>query len=182
MTDTVLNPVQEPVSRKVPEQPRAPRLSTLDGKVLGLRSNRTLNADKVLELVLAQLQRTSSFSVIRGSYNGSTIMAPAAWDIAADCDAVFLATGDCGSCSTSGLGNAIELEKRGIPALLISTAPFFEALRTTATMRGMPTIGWAVVDHPIGALSDDELAGRALSAAGQFREIILDGAPVSATA
>ena len=76
----------------------------------------------------------------------------------------MLANGDCGACSTSGIVNAIELEKRGIPALLVGTPPFLEAVKASAEMRGMPGIQWALVDHPIARLRR-RLRARAVVAA-----------------
>jgi hypothetical protein len=170
MPIVVLNPVQEAV---VTGHALAPRLATLTGKTIGFYNNEKLNAAHLLEFVRAELEKDWRFNVVRGVYNPGRIMAPEEWgpDIGA-CDAVILANGDCGACSTSGISNAIELEKRGIPTLLISTTPFFEAVKISAQLRGMPQIRWAVVDHPIGSLSQDELKTRAMLAASQIADLI----------
>ena len=99
------------------------------------------------------------------------------------CDAVILANGDCGACSSSGIQNVIELEKRGIPTLLVSTPPFLGACQAMKSMGGMPDLQWAVVEHPICSISDDELRARAVSAVEQFQSIILQrqDAPASGT-
>jgi hypothetical protein len=172
MSIVVLNPVQEAV---VTGHGLAPRLGTLTGKTVGLYNNEKLNAANLLELVRAELEKNWSFKIVHGVYNPGRIMAPEEWgpDIGA-CDVVILANGDCGACSTSGISNAIELEKRGIPTLLISTKPFFEAVRISAQLRGMPQIRWAVVDHPIGSLGEDELKKRAAVAVGQIADLILE--------
>jgi butyrate kinase len=67
----------------------------------------------------------------------------------------------------------MELEKRGIPCLLISTTPFTDAVATMARLGGMPDIRWAIVDHPLGSLAEAELRARAVEAARQFREIMI---------
>jgi hypothetical protein len=46
-------------------------------------------------------------------------------------------------------------------------------------MRGMPGIQWALVDHPIARLDEETLRTRAVEAARQFHDIILQ--PVAAT-
>jgi hypothetical protein len=174
MAIIVLDPVQEPLAEDSSRGiPLAPRLDTLDGKTLGLWNNDKLNAAKLLELIRVELEKRYSFAVVRGLYDPGNLMPQEAWGAVLSCDAVILANGDCGACSTSGIVNAIELEKRGIPTLLVSTSPFTEAVQTSATLRGMPSIRWAVVDHPVASLGEDELRRRAVAAANQFPDLIL---------
>ena len=42
-----------------------------------------------------------------------------------------------------------------------------------ARLRGMPEIGWGIVEHPIGSAKPAELAARAKVAAEDFMRIIL---------
>jgi hypothetical protein len=168
----VLDPVQRPIAAEE-AAPVSPRLDTLDGKVLGLWNNEKMNAANLLELIRAELERTYSFEVLRGTYDSGNLMPEDGWGDVDRCDAVVLANGDCGACSTSGIVNGIELERRGIPALLVSTEPFVQAVRTSAALRGMPDIPWAVVEHPVASLDQDRLRTRAVSAARQFEELML---------
>jgi hypothetical protein len=169
----ILDPVQEPVDTVF--QP-APRLSTLNGKILGLYSNNKLNSVRLMELIAQELARDYDFTVRPGAYFAFRLMEDHEWSGIADCDAVILANGDCGACSSSGIANAIDLEKRGIPCLLVSTPPFSDAVRIMADVCGMKDARWAIVDHPIGSVGEDALRERARSAARQFREIILSDA------
>ena len=177
----ILSPIQETV---VPSARLAPRLETLAGKTVGLYSNKKLNADALLAMVAENLATLGSFSVRHGIYPPERMYSPEEWDDVETCDVVILANGDCGACSSSGLANAIELEKRGIPAFLISTPPFTEALNTMARLRGMDEIKWGIVEHPIGSALEPELRARARDAAAQFAKIMLgpggQGAAVSA--
>jgi hypothetical protein len=50
-----------------------------------------------------------------------------------------------------------------------------------ASMSGMPELKWAVVNHPIGSVSDDELTSRAHAAVDQVRAIVLSRSDASAT-
>ena len=170
MPISVLDPVQEAVVARVAP---APRLSTLAGKTLGLYSNGKINANRLLELTEVELRKQFSFTVQWGTYDPANLMEEHAWVDIDKCDAIILTNGDCGACSSSGIANAIELEKRGIPTLLISTPPFFEAVKTLSELRGMPTVKWAVVDHPIASIGDNDLQARARSVAKQFLDIIL---------
>lgn len=170
----VLDPVQAPLA----DQPGAtlapaPRLSTLSGKTLGLWSNQKLNATKLLEMMRIELAKQFAFEVRSGIYDPGNLMQVDGWGAVDECDAVILANGDCGACSTSGIVNAIELEKRGIPTLLVSTPPFLEAVKMSAKLRGMPDIRWAVVDHPVAMLDATALQARALDATKQFFELML---------
>lgn len=170
MTIRMLDPVQEPVAEV--HRP-APRLATLDGKVLGLYANLKLNAVRLMELIAEDLARDFQFTIKTGEYFAFRLMEEHEWGDVAACDAVILANGDCGACSSSGIANAIDLEKRGIPCFLVSTPPFADAVRTMASVSGMGGIKWGVVDHPIGSVGEAELRERARVAAAQFRAIIL---------
>lgn len=166
----MLDPVQGPADVR---HTLAPRLATLGGKVLGLYNNSKLNSVRLLELIAEDLAAEYRFTVKLGQYSASNLMQDDEWGDVDGCDAVILANGDCGACSSSGIANAIALEKRGIPALLITTPPFVDAVGTMARHNGMDEMGWAVVSHPIGSVKEDELRIRARDAARQFREVIL---------
>lgn len=57
--------------------------------------------------------------------------------------------------------------------MLIATDKFDAACRTMARIGGIPEIQWAVVPHPLGSATDEELLDRAESAVEQFERIIL---------
>ncbi len=152
----------------------APRLGSLDGRTVGLWNNTKLNSVAMLEMIRAELEKRYKFFVVRGSYNPSRQMSDDEWGEVDRCDVVILANGDCGACSTSGIVNAIDLEKRGIPTMLVSTTPFKPAVTMTAAMNGMPSITWAVVEHPLASLGEDELLVRAAEAAEQFPALVLE--------
>jgi hypothetical protein len=167
----VCNPVQEAV---VDGGQLSPRLATLDGKTLGLFSNGKLNADELLTLIGDRLTaRYRVEAVVRGTYAVSRAMEPDEWGPVDECDAVVLAVGDCGSCSSSGMMNCVQLERRGIPAVLVSTPPFAGVCRAMAQLGGLPAIQWAIVEHPIGSLAVSELAQRADHAVAQFERIVI---------
>jgi hypothetical protein len=152
--------------------PLAPRLETLEGKTVGLWSNQKLNASRLLEFIREELAKDYNFSIVHGTYDPGRLMDDHEWGDLPSCDAVILANGDCGACSTSGIANAIEIEKRGIPAVLVSTTPFTDAVITTTGMSNMPSIEWAIVDHPIGSLDEESVRQRAQQAASQIPAVM----------
>jgi hypothetical protein len=55
----------------------------------------------------------------------------------------------------------VHLERRGIPAVGIATAPFTDEAIEQARLLGMPECRVVYVPHPVQLLTDDELAARA---------------------
>lgn len=68
--------------------------------------------------------------------------------------------------------DAVELERRGIPAVAICTEEFRHGGAAIAEMRGAPNYPFALVPHPLGVLDDEALAGRARVALPQVVEIL----------
>jgi hypothetical protein len=59
------------------------------------------------------------------------------------------------------LCDLVHLERRGIPAVGIATAPFADEAVAQARLLGMPDARMLYIPHPVQLLSDDELADRA---------------------
>ena len=88
----VLDPT---VSPAVERSGLAPRLDSLDGKVIGLYSNQKPNATRLLDLVGEQLgARYPLKGVVRGVYSASHGMRREEWVDIERCDAIVLANGD----------------------------------------------------------------------------------------
>ncbi len=73
----------------------APRLDTLDGKVIGLYGNEKLNAEKLLDMVKeVLLKRHSIKDFVRGVYSAGQVHTRDEWTDIDRCDAIFLTHGD----------------------------------------------------------------------------------------
>jgi hypothetical protein len=73
----------------------APRLTTLEGKRIGLWSNMKLNANELLACVEEELRsRHRIGEVVHGSYHPARVMRPDEWGAVDSCDAVILTHGD----------------------------------------------------------------------------------------
>jgi hypothetical protein len=59
------------------------------------------------------------------------------------------------------LYDLVHLERRGIPAVGVATAPFADEAIEQARRLGMPDCRMVYVPHPVQLLTDDELAARA---------------------
>jgi hypothetical protein len=59
------------------------------------------------------------------------------------------------------LCDLVHLERRGIPAVGIATAPFADEAVAQARLLGMPSARVVYLPHPVQLLSHAELAGRA---------------------
>jgi uracil-DNA glycosylase len=55
----------------------------------------------------------------------------------------------------------VHLERRGIPAVGIATAPFADEAIEQARRLGMPGARMVYIPHPVQLLTDDELDARA---------------------
>ncbi len=69
--------------------------------------------------------------------------------------------------------DAITFEQHEKPALAICTTPFQPTSRMIARTLSLPDFSFALVDHPIGSASEDELAARASAAYAQGVRILL---------
>jgi len=70
--------------------------------------------------------------------------------------------------------DGLELETRGVPAVVVCTEPFQSTAEAICSARGISGYDFAIVEHPIGCLTDSELSQR-VEAAQAAIEAILGG-------
>ncbi len=63
--------------------------------------------------------------------------------------------------------DSIEFEKLGVPAIAICTEPFESGARAMTVLGGIPDYPLALIQHPIGSLTPEQIRERALEAAPQ---------------
>jgi hypothetical protein len=141
----------------------APRLETLDGKVLGLYANTKTNANTLLDAVAAVIaERFAIAGVVRRSEMENGVGSDGPYDfLAARCDAVITAVGDCGSCSARSTQDAAEIERRGVAAVSLCTKPFVPVARSMARMQGFGDALFVEIEHPVSSLDATGVADRA---------------------
>lgn len=140
----------------------APRLSTLDGKVLGLLSNSKPNAESVLRAVAEKIKESYPGMEIR-LYPGSIRFEPALLKQAIEeSDALIGATADCGACTSWLIHDGAQAEKGGVPQVTIVARGFEHDTTTSAKVFGVPDLQYVVVPRVFTALTAEQAAEQTL--------------------
>ncbi len=74
----------------------------------------------------------------------------------------MIALGDCGSCSSWVILDAIRLEKKGVPTISICSERFTEFAHELAKSHGAEDLRILSVEHPIAGLSNNEIQTKTL--------------------
>ncbi len=67
----------------------------------------------------------------------------------------------------------MQLEALGVPAIAICTEPFRSGAQAIANLGNMPDYPFAVIQHPIGSLTPEQIRERAVEAAPQVISSLL---------
>jgi hypothetical protein len=143
--------------------PLAPRKPTLEGLRLGVLDNAKWNANKLLRGASAALGADIAFAAVNYyvKHSFSKDAAPELIaQIARDNDIVLTAIGDCGSCCSCCIRDAVALEKLGVPAAAIITTEFVRETQLTRQAIGMPDFEPVVIDHPVSSITSEEIDAR----------------------
>ena len=154
----------------------ANRPDSLEGLTLGLLGNRKRNADLLLEEVGSMLKVDYGVkSVVSSAKSSSSRLAqPELFkDLVDDCDVVIAGVGDCGSSASFSICDALELERRGIPAAALVTEALAANASATAEVRGAPEFVFAKVPHPIASLLPGEVRAVAEAVTTRIAQILL---------
>lgn len=153
----------------------SPRPVSLRGLTIGLLDNTKPNATLLLQEIAAELQEHHGAGEARlytkdyfGTPVGSSLLA----QIAAECDVVITAVGDCGSCSAATVADGIMFERAGIPTVSITSDSFLMSGAAMAQVQGFPGFDFHAVHHPMASLGADEVRERALSAVPEVLRIL----------
>ncbi|MBL6456866.1 hypothetical protein JMJ55_16125 [Belnapia sp. T6] len=145
------------------DTPISPRRPNLDGLRLGILDNSKWNANKLLRGAQAALEREIRFGAVN-YYVKHSFSKDAAPEliarIAAECDILLTAIGDCGSCCSCCVRDSIALERLGVAAACIITTEFERETVLTRTALGMTGLRPVVIDHPVSSITAEEVAAR----------------------
>jgi hypothetical protein len=68
--------------------------------------------------------------------------------------------------------DGLSVEFKGKPAAVVCTDPFTNSAHEMARAQGVPMYPFAIVRHPFGSATDEELRARAADALPQVLEIL----------
>jgi hypothetical protein len=158
-------------------RPVAARKARLEGLNLGILDNSKWNANKLLRGAAAALSDQIELAAVNYyvKTHGFSSDAPAEMItlIAQENDIVLTAIGDCGSCCSCCIRDAVALEDLGLPTAPIITTEFVNETRLTRAAVGMPDLRPVVIDHPVSSITDEEVAARVAAIAVQAQEVWL---------
>ena len=153
------------------------RKNSLEGLRLAILDNSKWNANKILRGSADALSKDIKFSKVNYyvKKHGFSTDAPIEMieEIANDNDIVLTAIGDCGSCCSCCIRDAVALEDRGIPAAPIITTEFVNETKLTRVAIGMPDLRPVVIDHPVSSITNDEVLQRVRIIKEQAQEVWL---------
>lgn len=160
--------------------PTSARKKVLNGLRLGILDNSKWNANKILRGAVKVLSEEVDFSEIN-YYVKHSFSKDASPEliakIAAECDIVLTAIGDCGSCCSACIRDSITLEKLGIPSAAIITTEFVRETELTRQAVGMKALEPVVIAHPVSSITDEEVLQRVAQVKIQAQEVWLGTRP-----
>jgi hypothetical protein len=158
------------------DTPIAVRPKKLDGLRLAILDNSKWNANKILRTSTSALEKTLKLGkvnyYVKHSFSKDADPELIA-EIAANNDLVLTAIGDCGSCCSCCIRDAVALEKLGIPSAAIITTEFERETELTRMALGMQGLIPIVIDHPVSSITQAEVESRAAQVALQAPKVWL---------
>ena len=162
----------------------APSPSSLAGLRIGVLDNGKPNAVEVMsraaETLAARTGATVSIVTKKGphglSANAAIPCDPAQFQLVVDqADVVITGAADCGSCTAYSVHDAIELEKAGKPAVVVTTTKFEPIAVTLSASFGLADTRKLVLPHPIGGTDEPTLNDWADAAADRLISLFTTG-------
>lgn len=159
----VLSPLAETDALKTEINPLPKNIHILE-----LVDNTKPNAELILDLISKDIEYGSL----------AKIKKPAASPLKEEqikqmkADLCILALGDCGSCTTWLILDAIKLEKQGTPTISICSDVFASFARELAESYGAGQLRIVEVKHPIAGQSEEIIKNRTEKIVSQIRNMI----------
>ena len=152
--------IYRPDSIPGPEIARlAPSPSSLAGLRIAVLDNGKPNAAVVMtraaETLAARVGGKVTLVIKKGpegrSANAAIPCAPDVFErVVKEADLVLTGAADCGSCTAYSVVDAIELEKAGRPAIVVTTTKFRPIAETLSEQFGLKETRLLVLPHPLG--------------------------------
>lgn len=159
----VLSPLGKTDSTEVEVNPIPQRIESI-----ALVDNTKPGADILLEKIKKNISASEFFTI------KTPAGAPATEEQIkkAQADLVILALGDCGSCTTWLIFNAIKLEKQGIPSISVCSDIFASFGRVLAHSYGCRDLRIVEVEHPLAGQPKEIILDKAGTAVNQIKKLL----------
>jgi hypothetical protein len=143
-------------------KPLAPLPSSLTNAKIGLLDNSKAGARVITDTLFDHVNESNPDSgpVRVRKLHASLPMSDEAHQELTGTDLVFVGLGDCGSCTSWAIHDAVAIESSGTPTIAVCTTPFELFARAQATVLGFPDLRILVLEHPIAELTDEEVAAK----------------------
>ena len=167
-TITILDPTSK---RRRQDIEMAPRQSTIEGGVVGFLWNDKPNANFLLERFAELLvEKLGPAEIMHRHKLSASDPAPEEIinELSRKCDMVIIASGDCGSCTSYVIHDAVELEKRRTPTVSVCTNEFLPLGRVEAEALNMPYLAILEIPHPLGGIKIEAVRAKADDAIGEL--------------
>jgi hypothetical protein len=150
----ILSP--EPV-RAMRNRGKADRLATLHGCKVGLLDNNKPGAAVILRRLGARLAENGASEVHLWAKSLPSGPSPYVTEAVKRTDVLISGVGDCGSCSSWSLRDALEAELLGRPTVTLVSEPFFSLVTLEAEALGIPGMNILSLPHPLATLAEARL-------------------------
>lgn len=163
----------------------APSPGSLAGKRIAVLDNGKPNAGVVMVRAAESLASRAGAHVSLVTKKGpqgtsANAAVPMARDILArlldEADLVITGAADCGSCTAYSVQDAIELERAGVPAVVVTTTMFEPIAKTLSNNFGLAHTRRLVLPHPLGGTDEPTLHEWADAATDRLISLFTTGA------
>ncbi|MBM4241676.1 MAG: hypothetical protein FJ150_08465 [Euryarchaeota archaeon] len=124
---------------------------------IALIDNTKPNADVILNTVSENLEKLDILNVKKPAGAAATTREIKE---ASKADISILAVGDCGSCTTWLILDAIKLEKEGVPTISIYSHKFSQFARSIAKAHGAENLRIVKIEHPISGQEKEDIKSK----------------------
>jgi hypothetical protein len=153
-TFEVLDP--RPNQHGGPPVKTAPRLDSLQGKTIGLLWNGKANGDVALRRTAEQISELYP-DVKFKFYSGSMPCPPELLaQLVEECDAAIGCTADCGSCTSWMTHDCVQIERKGLPTVILASHGFEHDVEVSARAFAMPDPFYVVVPQVYNNLTEEQ--------------------------
>lgn len=174
----VVTPTAEPART---EAAMAPAPAIREGLRIALLSNGKVNGSELLAAIGRHLAELVPAGLELRHYRKPSVSVPpdpADFEEIVDwADAAICAIGDCGSCSSRTMRDAIDLEWAGIPAVPVIADALVGPVDYMRRLSGMPDYPFTITAFPVGNLTPAETDERGAQLAPEVLRLLTTGRP-----